>query len=109
MKYTTTVTSWTATCCAELSKKSRESHENFREIPLTDLMVVLALPVDLDVCEQLLLPADDGLHVPHPRGEVLLLAAELVLQVADPVPGHRVLCNQAHNECKEIIMRGSTF
>ena len=87
---------------------STEYYENFREIPLPALMVVLGFPVDLDVCEQLLLPADDGLHVPHPRREVLLLAAELVLQVADPVPGHRVLCNQAHN-VKKIILRGSTF
>ena len=39
----------------------------------------------LHLLQHLLLPPDDVLHVSHPRGEVLLLTGELVLQFSDSV------------------------
>ena len=39
----------------------------------------------LHLLQHLLLPPDDVLHVSHPRGEVLLLTGELVLQLSDSV------------------------
>ena len=41
----------------------------------------------LHLLQHLLLPPDDVLHVSHPRGEVLLLTGELVLQFSDSISG----------------------
>ena len=47
--------------------------------------------IDLHPSEHVLLPLDDVLHVPHLGSKVLLLAAQLILQVTDPVSRNGII------------------